>query len=250
MFTPDPQTILIVDDSMANILALRDALNEYKCIAATSGHQALRFIHTQKQPDLILLDIIMDGMDGYEVCESLKSDAQTSEIPVIFLTAQSDPENLVKGFKVGAADFISKPFNIEELKARVANQLKFKKSLDNNTIYLKSIEEIYDTITDSMYYAQKIQHATLPHAAYLKRVLNEYFIFYKPRDIVSGDFYLVHQVENKKLLIAADCTGHGVPGALMSMMCMALINEIVNVGKIYKPNEILNKHTIYYYSYL
>ncbi|MGQ1784403.1 MULTISPECIES: response regulator [unclassified Saccharicrinis] len=241
MFTPDPQKVLIVEDSMTNILALKDALNEYNCVAATSGNQALELARSHKQPDLILLDIIIQGMNGYEVCERLKSDAKTKEIPVVFLTAQSDPESLVKGFKVGAVDFISKPFHIDELKARVANQLKFKKSMDNNIIYLKSIEEIYDTITDSMYYAQQIQHATLPHKEHLQRVLEEYFILYKPRDIVSGDFYLVHQIKNKKLLVAADCTGHGVPGALMSMMCMALINEIINVEKVIKPSEILNK---------
>ncbi len=241
MFTPDPQKILIVDDSFTNILALKEALTEYDCIAATSGAEALFLAKTKKQPDLILLDVVMKGMDGYEVCKKLKLDALTKDIPVIFLTAQGDPESLVKGFNVGGVDFISKPFHIDEFKVRVTNQLKFKKSLDTNALYLKSIEEIYDTITDSMYYAQQIQHAILPHKAYLDRVLNEYFVFYKPRDIVSGDFYLVHQIENKILLVAADCTGHGVPGALMSMMSMALINEIVNVEKKQLPHEILNK---------
>ncbi len=241
MFTPAPQKILIVDDSMTNILVLKDALKEYECIAATSGNNALFLAKEEKQPDLILLDIVMKGMDGYEVCQKLKQDPVTKEIPVIFLTAQNKPESLVKGFDVGGVDYIIKPFNIDELRVRVSTQLKYKKSLENNALYLKSIEDIYDTITDSMYYAQKIQHATLPHKPYLDRLLDEYFIIYKPRDIVSGDFYLVHCIDNKLLIVVADCTGHGVPGALMSMMSMALINEIINIEKRYRPNKILEK---------
>ncbi|TLX75363.1 response regulator [Labilibacter sediminis] len=241
MFTPDPQKILIVDDSKTNIQTLGEALKEYNCIAATTGENALRIAKGTKKPDLILLDIVMKGMDGYEVCKILKEDSSTSEIPVIFITSKSDPESLVKGFGVGAVDFIAKPFHFDELRVRVSTQLKYKKSLDNNSLYLKSIEEIYDTITDSIYYAQKIQQATLPHDRYLNQVLKEYFVFYKPRDIVSGDFYFVNKIGNKLLLIAADCTGHGVPGALMSMMSMAFINEIINLENKYEPHEILNQ---------
>lgn len=241
MFTPEPQKILIVDDSKTNIQALGEALNEYNCIAATTGENALRIAMGNKKPDLILLDIIMKGMNGYEVCKILKQDNTTNDIPVIFITAQTDPESLVKGFNVGAVDFITKPFHIDELKVRVSTQLKYKKSLDNNSLYLKSIEDIYDTITNSIYYAQKIQQATLPHSNYLDKVLDEHFVFYRPRDIVSGDFYQVNKIENKILIIAADCTGHGVPGALMSMMSMAFINEIINLEKKYQPHEILNQ---------
>ncbi len=241
MFTPDPQKILIVDDSMANILALKEALNQYECVAATSGGNALFLAKDKKQPDLILLDIVMKGMDGYQVCVKLKQDKTTKDIPVVFLTSQSNPESLVRGFEVGAADFIVKPFNLDVLKARVANQLKFKKIADNNSLYLKSIEAIYDTITDSLYYAQQIQQATLPHKDYVNYVLGEHFLIYKPRDIVSGDFYLVHQIDDKILLVVADCTGHGVPGALMSMMSMALINEIINIEKKEMPCQILDQ---------
>ena len=241
MFTPEPQKILIVDDAISNILILKEALKEYNCIAANTGVQALVLAKNEKQPDLILLDIIMQGMDGYEVCRRLKKDMLTKDIPVIFLTAQSDPESLVKGFNAGAVDFIGKPFHEDELRVRVSTQLRYKKSLEDNARYLKSIEDIYDTITDGMYYAQQIQQATLPHKSYLDKVLVDYFVFYKPRDIVSGDFYLVHKIDGKIILVAADCTGHGVPGALMSMMSMALINEIINVEKNFMPCEILDK---------
>ena len=241
MFTPDPQKVLIVDDSPTNILVLCDCLSEYNCLVANSGEEALKIARGDNKPDLVLLDIIMEGMNGYDVCTLLKTDSSTSDIPVIFITGETDPQSLVKGFGVGAVDFITKPFNFDELKVRVSTQLKYKKSLDDNTRYLKSIEDIYDTITDSMYYAQRIQNATLPHKTFLDTLMEDYFVIYKPRDIVSGDFYIVNKVNNKLLLVAADCTGHGVPGALMSMMSMAFIKEIINVEKISDPDIILNQ---------
>ncbi len=241
MFTPDPQKILIVDDSPTNLLILQDCLKEYSCTTALSGKEALSLIQNEYKPDLVLLDIIMEGMDGYDVCSVLKTNSETSNIPVIFITGKTDPESLVKGFGVGAIDFITKPFNPKELKVRVSTQLKYKKSLEDNARYLKSIEDIYDTITDSMYYAQRIQNATLPHKNYLDKLMNDYFVFYKPRDIVSGDFYLAYEIKDKLVLVAADCTGHGVPGALMSMMSMAFIREILSMEEIKSPNEILNE---------
>jgi CheY-like chemotaxis protein len=229
MFTPAPQKILIVDDSVASIKVLKENLKEYDCLTANDGKTALEIATGQDEPDLILLDVIMENMDGFEVCSKLKSDFKTREIPVIFITAQKEPEYLVKGFEAGAVDFITKPFNIDELKIRVSTQLKFKKMKDDSARYLKSIEEIYDTVIDGMYYAQRIQNATLPHNQYLDSILDEYFVLYRPRDIVSGDFYMVNQINGKLLLVAADCTGHGVPGALMSMMSMAFIKEIINI---------------------
>ncbi len=240
MFTPEPQKVLIVDESQANVMVLCDALKDYNCIIATNGEKALKIAHSDNKPDLILLDIIMEGMDGYEVCSKLKKDNKTRDIPVIFLTGQTAPEYLIKGFNVGAVDFITKPFNIDELTIRVSTQLKYKKTLDDNARYLKSIEDIYDTITDSMYYAQRIQNATLPHRSYLDKLMNDYFVIFKPRDIVSGDFYLANKIHNKLLLVVADCTGHGVPGALMSMMSMAIIKDIINAENIIEPPKILN----------
>ncbi len=241
MFTPAPQKILIVDDSQANLMLLCDTLSEHDCIPVSSGEEALKNAFSDTPPDLILLDIIMKGMNGYEVCSLLKKDSRTKEIPVIFITGDRDTKSLVKGFNVGAIDFITKPFNFDELKVRVSTQLKYKKMLDDNNRYLKSIEEIYDTVTDSIYYAQRIQQATLPHDSFLNTLMIDYFVFYRPRDIVSGDFYLACDHNNMLLLVAADCTGHGVPGALMSMMSMAFIKEIINVENITEPHQILNK---------
>jgi serine phosphatase RsbU (regulator of sigma subunit) len=95
-------------------------------------------------------------------------------------------------------------------------------------------------ITDSIHYAQKIQRAILPSLELFSDEL-DHFVLYKPRDIVSGDFYWVDRIENKQIIIAADCTGHGVPGAFMSMLGVSLLNEIIINRNVLAPHEILNR---------
>jgi serine phosphatase RsbU (regulator of sigma subunit) len=98
-----------------------------------------------------------------------------------------------------------------------------------------------DEIIDSITYAKRIQSAMLPPEVYITELLNENFIYYKPRDIVSGDFYWIKQVKDYIILLAADCTGHGVPGALMSMLGISFLNEIVQRREITQANQILNE---------
>ena len=119
--------ILIVDDMPKNVQVLGQVLSEhgYNIFLATSGFQALKAVE-KKMPDLILLDINMPEMDGYETCKLIKEDERFSEIPIIFLTAMSEPENLIKAFAVGGVDYIAKPFNPPELLARVNQQLALK----------------------------------------------------------------------------------------------------------------------------
>jgi serine phosphatase RsbU (regulator of sigma subunit) len=96
-------------------------------------------------------------------------------------------------------------------------------------------------ITDSIGYAQRIQAAILPQPAYLKNILPEYFVWYKPRDIVSGDFYWIKELGSSIVVVAADCTGHGVPGAFMSMLGITLLNELFVDGDTSHPGEILGQ---------
>lgn len=98
-----------------------------------------------------------------------------------------------------------------------------------------------ELITDSINYASKIQNAVLPQESYIDEVLPEYFILFQPRDIVSGDFYWISQHEDKVVIAAADCTGHGVPGAFMSMMGVSLLNEIITNNNLTQPDLILNQ---------
>ncbi|MFC2138184.1 SpoIIE family protein phosphatase, partial [Bacteroidota bacterium] len=103
------------------------------------------------------------------------------------------------------------------------------------------IEKQKEEITDSIYYALRIQSAVLPSSSILDDIVSDHFILYLPRDIVSGDFYWLGRVDNKVVILAADCTGHGVPGAFMSMLGVAFLNEIINKKKIFLPNKILDE---------
>ncbi len=118
-------TILAVDDTPSNLRALSDLLIAYGygILEARDGPTALDLLQTGDLPDLILLDIYMPGMDGYTVCQQLKSDPRTRDIPVMFISALSETENVVKGFEVGGVDYIVKPFQFREVLARVASQL-------------------------------------------------------------------------------------------------------------------------------
>lgn len=126
----DKQKILIADDERFNLNILVDILkHDYKVIVAKDGKQALeRAMSTP--PDLILLDIMMPEMDGYEACKKLKEKEQTKDIPVIFITAMKEEGNEVKGFNLGAADYITKPFQAAIVMARVKTQLKMKWQAD------------------------------------------------------------------------------------------------------------------------
>ena len=128
---PDPRPrLLVVDDQRANIHALYQAFAaDYKMSMATSGEQALAICRSQL-PDLVLLDVVMPGMDGFEVCERLKADDATKDIPVIFVTAHNDEEAETRGLDVGATDFISKPINPRVVRARVKTHLTMKRQAD------------------------------------------------------------------------------------------------------------------------
>jgi putative two-component system response regulator len=137
--------ILLVDDTKSNVDVLVNALKDtYKLGVSLNGEDAVRFSR-QKMPDLILLDIIMPGTDGFEVCRQLKDDQLTKDIPVIFITAMDDLNHKTKGFDFGAVDYITKPFDITEVKARVRTHLTLKlaqEALKNqNTILEEMVRE-------------------------------------------------------------------------------------------------------------
>jgi len=134
--------ILIVDDSPFNLQILREVTEDsgYEAVTVVNGRKALEFVKKQK-PDLILLDIVMPQMDGYEVCKLLKSSEETKDIPIIFLTAKTEPEDIVKGFRFGAVDFVSKPFKAIELNARVKTHLELKRVRDELQEKNKQLQE-------------------------------------------------------------------------------------------------------------
>ncbi|MBF0288719.1 MAG: hybrid sensor histidine kinase/response regulator [SAR324 cluster bacterium] len=132
-------TVLIVDDTPENIKVVMGVLrDQYKLMAALNGPEALE-IAEKNHPDLILLDIMMPEMDGYAVCQQLKKMPETKDIPIIFLTAKTQPEDIVKGFEQGAVDYVTKPFNVMELQARVKTHLALKFSQE--TVLQKNAEQ-------------------------------------------------------------------------------------------------------------
>lgn len=129
--TDNKKTVLVVDDLPANIGKMAAALGDrYTLRTASSGGRALEIVNSDPQPDLILLDVVMPGMDGHQVCRALKTNPSTADIPVIFVTAQDNQDEEVLGLRLGAVDYITKPFNPAVVRARVANHLKLKEYQD------------------------------------------------------------------------------------------------------------------------
>ena len=146
--SPSPPRVLIVDDVPANIKVLLPTLQPYYEISiATNGKQALQLAETQK-PDLILLDIIMPEMDGYEVCKRLKADEKTRDIPVIFITAKDDESDEMTGLEVGAVDYITKPFSAAIVHARTKTQLGLKNAREEIEKQNKALIEAADLRED------------------------------------------------------------------------------------------------------
>ncbi|UCF98125.1 MAG: response regulator [Spirochaetaceae bacterium] len=134
--------VLIVDDTLSNIQVLGNILttnSDYAIEFATGGRQALEWVENQDF-DLILLDLMMPQMDGFEVCARLKSDPRTARIPVLFLTARNETESLVRAFELGAADYVTKPFQTAELMARVRTQLTLKRGQDEREALIRRLE--------------------------------------------------------------------------------------------------------------
>jgi diguanylate cyclase (GGDEF)-like protein len=139
-----PASILIVDDVPTNIQVLAEALRrQYRVKVATNGRDAIAVAQARPQPDLILLDVMMPAMDGFEVCRRLKADPATRHIPVVFVTAKDDATDEERGLMLGAVDYIGKPFHLPVVRARVRNHLALKLKADR----LESLANI-DSLTD------------------------------------------------------------------------------------------------------
>jgi two-component system, sensor histidine kinase and response regulator len=147
---PASARIMVVDDIPQNLTLLQDMLRTsgYEVFALPNGEMALKAA-AKNPPDLILLDIRMPGLNGYEVCERLKADQHTAEIPIIFLSALHEAEDKVKAFQAGGVDYITKPFQSEEVEARVRTHLKLRKQkreLQESYQQLKELEELRDNL--------------------------------------------------------------------------------------------------------
>ena len=187
-------TILVVDDVVSNVLLLRVLLTneKFKVITASNGKEALSQA-ANAHPDLILLDVMMPEMNGFEVAERLKADPETQNIPIIFLTALNTTADIVKGFKVGANDFISKPFNKEELVIRVNHQISL---IAAKRIILRQTEELRKTIMgrDKLY--SVIAHDLRSPMGSIKMVLNM-LILSLPEEQIGAEMFQMLSMANQ-----------------------------------------------------
>jgi serine phosphatase RsbU (regulator of sigma subunit) len=228
--------ILIVDDTPTNLGVISGALTDtYKTKVATNGQKALALASADEKPDLILLDVVMPEMDGYEVCTRLKADPATREIPVIFLTGQTSVEDETRGFSVGGVDYVHKPFSPAIVKARVQSHILLREAR-------AQLAKQLNVLNAELEMAHQIQLSILPHELPKLPGLDIAARFL-PMESVGGDFYDFIRIDDKHLgILIADVSGHGLSSALIaSMLQVALAGEVAHASQPAKVLAGLNK---------
>ena len=208
----EKKLLLVVDDNPSHIHVVHSILkDDYKIRIATSGAKALDLAKVKPLPDLILLDVMMPDIDGYEVCGHLKANPETRDIPVIFLTLKMEVEDETRGFAVGAVDYIHKPFSPPIVKARVKTHLSLREAHE-------ALARQLIAINNELEMARQIQLAILPREIPKIQGL-DIAARYIPMSSVAGDFYDFIVVDEKQLgILIADVSGHGLPSALIASM--------------------------------
>jgi sigma-B regulation protein RsbU (phosphoserine phosphatase) len=224
--------ILIVDDVRANVDVLVEALRgEYKLGVALDGTTALRNVE-KSPPDLVLLDIMMPGLDGYEVCRQLRAQESTREIPVMFLSSLEDVKNKAQGFEVGGNDYLTKPFEVLEVKARVRSLLKAKAYAD----------AVREAMARDLRIAREIQMGILPadpDGAIKGTGLHVHAVIEPARE-VGGDLYEVLRASNDRVVVAlGDVSGKGIPAALFMAVAVTVLRTLAR--QFDHPDEILRR---------
>jgi len=274
--------ILIVEDEQIIATHLDAYISKlgYRVIGICgSGEEAIDSLN-EHLPDLMIVDIMLEGsMTGIDLVKTVND---KYKIPIIYLTSNSDVKTFEEAKATKPSAFLKKPFNREQLKATIEvsihrfceDQLELEKIQKKNELQEQSIKDLSETnahlvtatfrerelkkelqstkeiiekqnksILDSINYAERIQNALIPNEKYLDSLFKDYFMYYKPKDVVSGDFPWVYKRDEYIYIAAVDCTGHGVPGAMMSIIGCLLLNDIVNNDRSkYKTSaDLLNE---------
>ena len=224
--------ILVVDDTPANLRLLSQMLAEqgYRVRPVPSGQLALAAVEAEP-PDIILLDIRMPGMNGYQVCEILKADAQTRDIPVIFISALDTIQDKVRAFTVGGEDYVTKPFHVEEVLARVGTHLALRKLQQQLQIANRKMAQ-------ELALAGEVQTSFLPHD------LPEFpgwqiTATLRPARETSGDFYDFISLPNGRLgIVVADVCDKGAGAALYMALSWTLIRTYASEYPV-QPESVL-----------
>jgi sigma-B regulation protein RsbU (phosphoserine phosphatase) len=224
--------VLIVDDVKANVDVLVQALrNDYKLSVALDGASALRSVE-KNPPDLVLLDIMMPGIDGYEVCRRLRESEQTRDIPVMFLTSLEDVQNKARGFEIGANDYLTKPFEILEVKARVRSLVRAK-------AYADAVREAREM---ELSIAREIQMGILPSD--LSNCTTgtglDIHAVLEPAQQVGGDLYDILRLgDDRVVVLLGDVSGKGIPASLFMAVTMTLVRSM---ARQYEHAEDILRH--------
>jgi len=226
------ESILLVDDNPTNLQVLFQTLEGVGCklLIAKNGEIALT-IAGKALPDLILLDIMMPDIDGYEVCRRLKSNPATSDIPVIFLSALGDTEDKVKGFHLGAVDYITKPFQPNEVIARVNTHLTIHR-------LKREVESQKDQLEHELKVVSEVQRKLLPKQL---PIIDGFKLgaHYETSRYAGGDYYdIIELPDNCWGFLIADAEGHSAPAAVLMAMTCALFRSYP--GSAADPAEVLH----------
>jgi len=218
-------TIMVVDDTPANLKLLDDMLRKfsYRVLTFPSGELALKAA-TANPPDLFLLDINMPGMSGLELCQHLKLDRVLSEIPVIFISAMTDVSEKVKAFHAGGVDYVCKPFQLEEVRARVETHLglrRLRKDLERSIQLLNAtnlkLSEKNRQMDEQLAQAEIVQRTLLPSTLPVSKQFKFHWR-YEPCDLLAGDSLNIFWLDKTHIgVYLFDVSGHGVAAALMAV---------------------------------
>jgi len=222
--------VLLVDDAKTNLDILVEGLkSDHKLSLALNGEMALQAA-ARTPPDLVLLDIVMPGMDGYEVCRRLRQMPETAEVPIMFLSSLEEVQNKTRGFEAGANDYLTKPFEMLEVKARVKSLLKAK-------AYSDAVKE---QIASELRVAREIQMGMLPHdfAAVEEAYGVSFGAVLEPAREVGGDLYGVCAAGPERLVVfLGDVSGKGIPASMFMVRAISLARLLAR--DIAEPERIL-----------
>lgn len=271
--------VLIIEDDSIISLVLREYFDKwggYEVLDVVSDGESALEAFEQLTPDLLLVDIHLDGaMSGIDVVQKLK---EKHSIPVLYVTADLSDEVITSSMHTEPSGYLIKPFEENQLKATVESALSAFNNIRQNlgklkdelSMAMQQVEELSETnahlitatfreralkqeleqtkilienqskkIQDSINYSLRIQQSIIPSESTFEEALNNHFVYYKPKDVVSGDFPWMFKRGDYVYVASIDCTGHGVPGAMMSMIGNLLLNSIVSNGDVKTPSEIL-----------
>ncbi len=221
------EKVLIVDDTATNRVVLRRILTRvgYEILEASGGEEALN-VAENADPDVVLLDIVMPEMDGYEVCAEFKKISRCANVPVIFLSGRSDTQSKVKGFELGAVDYVTKPFKAQEVIARVKSQLKIRsltRSIEdaNRELLVKQSQ-----LDSDLRAAADIQRSLIPNAA--PKIPNVQVAWqFLPCDQIGGDIFDAFRLDaDHGAFFLVDVSGHGVPSAMVTVSVSQSLSNV------------------------